>query len=154
MARSLWKGKIFVKEFLKPAYQVNKVNYFKLLKPLKIQNINPASQLDELKIYRRSHQLLHSQLPVMIALSPYSLYNGYDFIRRSIPTNILLGEVPISLNLGGGVSTREMEVTHKIKLSKAARKTNAKLKKRTTLTKVNNTKVGKKKPTLSKKIKK
>jgi hypothetical protein len=51
----------------------------------------------------------------------YYIYNGYDFFKQgavqflsSKPNNVLV-------NLGASVSTRELEVIHKAKLTKAAR---------------------------------
>jgi hypothetical protein len=87
---------------------------------------------------------------------PYLLYNGYDFIKRTTPSSTLISKTAAGLNLGTTVSTREMHVTHKVKLSKAARKNNAKLKKRTTpLSKAGSRSVAiKKKVSLSKRIKK
>lgn len=153
MARSLWKGKIVIKEFLTPSYKISKINYFKNLKIFKIND--NKQYFDELKIYRRSHLLLNSQLPILKLLSPYLLYNGYDFIKRSTPSNVLIEETGVFLNLATTVATREMQVTHKVKLSKAARKNTTKLKKRTSmLTKSSVGSLVKKKVSLSKKIKK
>lgn len=151
MARSLWKGKIFIKEFIAPAYQISRAENFKTLK-----FNNQDKSFDDLKIYRRNHLLLDSQIAIIKKFSFYQLYNGYDFIKKIITINSTLSdENQISFNLATTVSTREMNVTHKVKLSKAARKNNAKLKKRASVLSKSaiKTSILKKKTSLSKKIK-
>jgi hypothetical protein len=119
-------------------------------------NNNTNKYLEELKIYRRNHSLLDSQTSILRKLPSYLLYNGYDFIKCKLPNVILAEDTSVVANLALSVSTRELQVSHKVKLSKAARKTNSKLKKRSSLMTKSSTKTTlvKKKPSLSKKIKK
>ncbi len=154
MARSFWKGKNFIKEFVLPAYTINGLNQ------LKWKNLQPAQAshkiLLDIKAQRRNHIFLKSQQQILQTLSPYYLYTGYDFISQALPKINLEETHTADLNLGARIPTRELEVVHKVKLSKAARKNKAKLvkKKSFVLTKSTTASLSKKKMVITKKIKK
>lgn len=93
-----------------------------LNKNLSHQEIDYSSSFDELKIYRRNHLFLASQKNFFKG-SSVTIYNGYDFFVKSINSNMLLaGGTTNNINVAGLVFTREINVVHKTKLSKAARK--------------------------------
>jgi inactivated superfamily I helicase len=89
---------------------------------------------DDIKIYRRNHVALVSQQAVLQRLLPIYMYNGYDFVSLNALTNLELStDLTLKLNLAERVTTRESNVVHKAKLSKAARKNKAQLVKKKSL---------------------
>lgn len=76
-----------------------------------------------LMIYRRNHLVKLSQLQMLTHMTPFYIYNGYDFFKQ---TSITFGDISaiipvVKVNLATQILTREIDVTHKIKLTKAAR---------------------------------
>jgi hypothetical protein len=84
---------------------------------------SPAQQFEDLKINRRNHVIEESHKK-LLTNTLFLLYNGYDFFHTSLKEGAF--SEFIGLNLGAKIVTREINVVHKTKITKGARKTQGK----------------------------
>lgn len=111
MARSLWKGSPLVGQLYDVSY-ISKFSECRVL--LGNQDVDFIPKIQ--KLYRRNTLVTDSLLNNKHSLDSFYIYNGYDFLLRTV-SNESLG-----LNLSGLVSCIELNVKHKAKISKHARK--------------------------------
>lgn len=118
MPKPLWRGRQTNLNIYK---DISNFQYF--VKSIKISKNKDESDydfLDSLKFYRRNVYLNTSVLDYFTrSESEPEIYNGYDFIPKSLDEGML------NYNLSTLVSTREINVVHKVKQSKHQRKANA-----------------------------
>lgn len=74
-----------------------------------------------MRLYRRNHQLAVKQFLELNTVGTYEIYNGYDFFKQPRFNNIS-SESNLKTNVAQLVCTREMNVVHKAKVSKDAKK--------------------------------
>ena len=142
MARSFWKPNIISRQFIEtlvttslvPLHQNPiKCSLFKKA-PFFKRNLLPQPAPEPFHLSRRSHVITKTQTNFLKSnsINSFYLYTGYDHLLVKIPST--LPDYFRHYNIGQFVSTREIDVSHKVKLSKAARKNKAKLVKKKTST--------------------